>query len=71
LILAGKNTRTAAFADKLYSQHKTPQAYAIALLDWFNKQPFSYTLQPSLLGDRPIDEFMFDTHQLMLGQKLI
>ncbi len=67
LILAGKNTRTAAFADELYSQHNSPKAYANALLNWFNTQPFSYTLQPSLLGDRPIDEFMFDTQNGFCG----
>ena len=67
LILAGKNSRTEAFADKLYSQHGSPEAYANALLSWFNTQPFNYTLQPSLLGDSPVDEFMFDTQNGFCG----
>lgn len=67
LILAGRNTRTAAFANELYRKHGTPKAYANALLNWFNTQPYSYTLQPSLLGDRPIDEFMFDTQNGFCG----
>ncbi len=67
LILTGKNSRTAAFADKLFSKHETPMAFAMAVLSWFNTQPYSYTLQPTLLGDSPIDEFMFDTQNGFCG----
>jgi len=59
--LPGKNKKTIAFAKKLYREHNTPQAYAQALLNWFNTQPYSYTLEPTVLGDAPIDEFMFES----------
>ncbi len=32
-------------------------------LDYFRSQPFVYTLQPPLLGDDPVDEFLFETRR--------
>jgi transglutaminase-like putative cysteine protease len=32
-------------------------------LDYFHGQPFVYTLQPPLLGDDPVDEFLFATRR--------
>jgi transglutaminase-like putative cysteine protease len=32
-------------------------------LQLFNEQPFVYTLQPPLLGNRPVDEFLFETRR--------
>lgn len=61
--LPGLNTRTAAFAKKLRSQHQSDSAYAAAVMQHFNEQPFSYTLQPQILGHAPVDEFMFDTQE--------
>lgn len=30
-------------------------------IDWFRDGRYEYTLQPPLLGDNPVDEFLFDT----------
>ena len=32
-------------------------------LQYFNQQPFVYSLQPPLLGERPVDEFLFETRR--------
>ena len=32
-------------------------------LEFFNQQPFVYTLQPPLLGTQPVDEFLFETRR--------
>lgn len=61
LFLPGKNTRTIEYANTLYRKHANDKDYAKAILAQFNQQGFSYTLQPQLLGDKPIDEFLFDT----------
>lgn len=61
--LPGLNTRTAAFARELRQQHQSDSAYAAAVMHHFNVQPFSYTLQPQILGHAPVDEFMFDTRE--------
>ena len=38
--------------------------YALGVLDYFNKNPFVYTLQPPrLLSDTPIDEFLFSSRK--------
>jgi transglutaminase-like putative cysteine protease len=32
-------------------------------LEYFNQQPFIYTLLPPLLGEHPVDEFLFETRK--------
>jgi len=59
--IVGRNPRTAAFAQKLRSESANPQEFVDKLLRWFHEQPFTYTLQPKLLGDSPVDEFLFDS----------
>ncbi len=59
--LAGNNPKAVAFATRLRSETKTNTDYANALLDHFNKNNFHYTLQPTLLGDNPVDDFLFST----------
>ena len=39
------------------------QAVVQQALDHFHTQPFVYTLQPPLLGNDPVDEFMFTTRR--------
>jgi len=63
LHLPGRNTRTIQFAQSLRAQHRSELAFAHAVMQHFNKQPFRYTLQPQLLGDTPVDEFMFDAQE--------
>lgn len=63
LYLPGKNSRTIEFARELRAQHGSDEAFADALIRHFNEKPFRYTLRPQLLGDAPVDEFMFDTRE--------
>ncbi len=61
LFLPGSNTRSIAFAQELRSSVEGNLDYARAVLQHFNRQAFFYTLQPQLLGDTPVDEFLFET----------
>jgi len=61
LFLPGKNTRTQRFASTLRKSVDTNAQYAERVMQHFNIEPFHYTLSPQLLGDTPVDEFLFDT----------
>lgn len=63
LALAGRNTRTLTLADELRAREPDDTAYAHAVLRRFNEEPYHYTLSPRLLGDAPVDEFLFDTRE--------
>lgn len=63
LALAGRNPRSAALAQRLRAASTDDTAYARAVLERFHREPYRYTLQPGLLGDAPIDEFLFDTRE--------
>ncbi len=59
--LSGNNPKTIAFADQMRAKSGSDKHYADSLLRFFNEENFHYTLQPSLLGDNPVDEFLFST----------
>ena len=59
--LAGRNPRTVELARELRARHADDADLANALLERFNVRPYRYTLRPALLGDAPVDEFLFDT----------
>ncbi len=59
--IAGRNHRTRQYALQLRQKYSNDEQLINAVLDHFNQQAFFYTLKPSLLGDSPIDEFLFDT----------
>ncbi|MEM6987545.1 MAG: DUF3488 and transglutaminase-like domain-containing protein, partial [Pseudomonadota bacterium] len=61
LYLPGKNPKAIAFAKSLRSESVSDLAYAHRTLQHFNRDTFRYTLQPQLLGDAPVDEFLFDS----------
>lgn len=61
LYLPGKNPRTIEFARKLRSSSTSDMDYAQNVLRNFNRDLFRYTLQPQILGDAPVDEFLFQT----------
>ncbi|MFK7890065.1 MAG: DUF3488 and DUF4129 domain-containing transglutaminase family protein [Granulosicoccus sp.] len=61
LILPGKNRRTIEFAQSLHAKTSSNPDYARSVMYLFNQQGYTYTLQPQLLGDAPVDEFLFDT----------
>lgn len=55
------NPATLAFAAKLRQKSSDPVALANAVLAFFREEKFSYTLEPPLLGQHAIDEFLFGT----------
>ncbi len=55
------NPKAQAFANQLRAQSSDSAALANTLLQYFHGQHFNYTLQPPLLGDNAIDEFLFST----------
>ncbi len=57
------NPRTREWIDALRLQHSDDAALVRALLDHFRREPFVYTLRPPLLGDDPVDQFLFDTRR--------
>lgn len=57
------NPDAIALGQQLALTHSTPQSIAAALLLRFSETPFRYTLRPRLLGDAPVDEFLFDTRE--------
>jgi len=59
--LSGNNPKSVAFAKAMRAEAGSDRAYVKQLLSYFNTEPFRYTLKPSLLGDSPVDEFLFST----------
>jgi transglutaminase-like putative cysteine protease len=57
------NPRTVEFARELKRRHGNDAAYIDAVLDWFHREAFFYTLAPPLLGGNPVDEFLFGTRR--------
>ena len=41
--------------------YDSDETYITAVLAWFRKSPFYYTLEPPLLGENRIDDFLFKT----------
>jgi transglutaminase-like putative cysteine protease len=60
---ARSNPRTLAFARGLRQKYADDLAYADAVLDWFHKESFFYTLAPPLLADNAVDGFLFGTRR--------
>jgi transglutaminase-like putative cysteine protease len=57
------NPRARALAQSLRASHADPRALVTAVLALFHDQEFHYTLEPPLLGEDGIDEFLFDTRR--------
>ncbi|MEI7429332.1 MAG: DUF3488 and transglutaminase-like domain-containing protein [Betaproteobacteria bacterium] len=58
---AGLNPRARELAVSWQSKFKTPEMISSAALLHFRQKAFYYTLQPPLLGQHAVDEFLFDT----------
>jgi protein-glutamine gamma-glutamyltransferase len=56
------NPRTIAYGKKLAADFTDPKLLVDSLFKLYNAQ-FTYTLEPPLLGDNPMDEFLFETKQ--------
>jgi transglutaminase-like putative cysteine protease len=61
LLPRDRNPRTIAFARELRGQVASDRAYIAAVLARFHDEQFVYTLNPSLLGEDPVDGFLFDS----------
>jgi transglutaminase-like putative cysteine protease len=58
---SGFNPQTIAFADSMRSGSSDDMTVVGNVLRFFRTEPFTYTLQPPLLGRNSIDEFLFST----------
>ncbi|MDH3978412.1 MAG: DUF3488 and transglutaminase-like domain-containing protein [Gammaproteobacteria bacterium] len=61
------NRRSLAFAQKLRQETPDEARYLERILQHFNREGFRYTLRPPLLGDNPVDEFMFESRRGFCG----
>lgn len=59
--------RVRALARALRRESTDDLGVARAAMDYFRQQPFFYTLEPPLLGDDPVDEFLFSTRRGFCG----
>jgi len=64
---AGYNPKATAFAKALFAKHNSLAGYAQAILQYFNQEPFFYTLEPGKYGQDGIDEFLFGRRQGFCG----
>ncbi len=55
------NPRTRAWADSLAQRFSSKRERIEHVLTQFRQQPFSYTLNPPLLGRNSVDDFLFNT----------
>lgn len=63
LLPEGGDPRSRAFAAKLRREYADDAELVEAMLQYFNQQPFFYTLRPDTLGVNTNDEFLFDTRR--------
>lgn len=59
----GRNPRTLAYAQDLRQQYPDDAALATAMLAQIRQQAFVYTLNPPLLGEDGVDQFLFETRR--------
>src|SRR5690606_12261507 len=57
----GYNWRARALAENLKAAAQDDEDMVKIVLALFRNQPFTYTLTPPLLGDNPVDDFLFNT----------
>ncbi len=57
----GSNPQARSLSRELRKKHADDLALVYEVLQMFRGQDFFYTLEPPLLGDHPVDEFLFKT----------
>lgn len=60
---AGSNPRTQAFAQELRNRYNDDADLINFVLQKFRSENFVYTLSPPLLGEHPVDDFLFTTRR--------
>ena len=53
------NLRTRRLAEQWHQEAGSDRAFIDRLLRWFNEEPFFYTLEPPLLAEDTVDDFIF------------
>ena len=61
------NTRSQDYIRRLKTQYSSPEQLLVYLLNQFREDTFFYTLEPPLLGEDFVDEFIFDTKSGFCG----
>ncbi len=57
------NLKARALAAEWKQRHPKPEGIVAEALTLFRREAFVYTLQPPLLGDNPVDEFLFESRR--------
>ncbi|MFT4886280.1 MAG: transglutaminase-like putative cysteine protease [Pseudohongiellaceae bacterium] len=60
---SGGNSQSREFARQLRSSVTTDRDYVMAVLSHFSQNEYFYTLNPALLGNDRIDDFLFETRE--------
>ena len=55
------NPQARQWANDLARRYRKPDALAEAMLDYFAREPYHYTLKPPTLGPDSIDDFLFES----------
>jgi protein-glutamine gamma-glutamyltransferase len=63
LRLPDRNPRTRQLAQEMRAQYPDDRQLVAAVLSWFNRENFVYTMSPPLLNEDTADEFLFDTRR--------
>ncbi|OIQ48433.1 MAG: hypothetical protein BM565_01350 [Gammaproteobacteria bacterium MedPE] len=63
MVPADSNQKTKVWVEAQRVQFSSDLAFAQSVLRMFNEQPYFYTLEPPLLGDDSVDEFLFTTQR--------
>ena len=58
---SGSNPRTMQYAQELRARFTDDRQLVAAVLNRFRTDQFYYTLSPPLLGEQPVDDFLFNT----------
>ena len=61
--LPDRNPRTRQLAQEMRAQYPDDRQFVAAVLSWFNRENFVYTMSPPLLNEDTADEFLFDTRR--------
>jgi hypothetical protein len=57
------NEQSKALAKKMLQESSGSKGYINTVLKYFREEPFAYTLNPPLLGENSVDDFLFDTQR--------
>ncbi|MFT4672345.1 MAG: transglutaminase-like putative cysteine protease [Pseudohongiellaceae bacterium] len=60
---SGGNSQSREFARQLRSSVTSDRDYVMAVLSHFSQNEYFYTLNPALLGNNRIDDFLFETRE--------